>query len=97
MRCEKKWIIMYKQYFQHTVTIIKHCDHNYEVSSCICNPIRIALIWPDNSFEEICKREIRASNYPDVSCIHLLLNDDFPTLLPSQTSFPVQFSFRCFC
>ena len=94
MRCEKKWMIMYQQYFQHTVTIIKHCDHNYEVSWSICNPVRLALIWPDNSFEEICKWEIGASNYLDVSCMHFLLQDDFPTLLPSQASFPVQFCFQ---
>ena len=52
----------------------------------------IFLIWPDNSSEESYKWEIGASNYLDVSSIHLLLQDDFPTLLPSQASLPVQFS-----
>ena len=79
-------------YFQHIVTIIKRCDHNYKVSSYICNPICLALIWPDNSFKEIYKWEIGASNYLDVSCIYLLLQDDFPTVLLSQASLPVQFS-----
>ena len=78
--------------FQHTVTIIKHCDHNYEVSSSICNPICVALMWPDNSFKEIYKWEIGASSYLDVSCIYLLLQEDFPTLPSSQASLPVQFS-----
>ena len=72
--------------------IIKRCDHNYELSSYICNPVRLALIWPDNSFEEICKWEIGVSSYLDVSCIYHLLQDDFPTLLPSQGSLTVQFS-----
>ena len=67
-------------------------DHNYEASPYICNPIRYALIWPDNSLEEICKWEIGASSYLDVSCICLLIQDVFPTLLPSQASLPVQFS-----
>ena len=58
----------------------------------MCNPIRPALIWQDNSFEEIYKWEIGTSNYLDVSCIYLLLQDDFPILLPSQASLPVQFS-----
>ena len=74
------------------ITIINRCDNNYKVSSYIFNSIRLALIWPDNSFEEIYKWEIGASNYLDVSCIYLLLQDDFPTLLPFQASLPVQFS-----
>ena len=58
----------------------------------ICNPICLALMWPDNSFKEIYKWEIGASNYLDVSCIYLLLQEVFPTLPPSQASLPVQFS-----
>ena len=55
-----------------SVAIINRCDHIYEVSSYICNPIRLALIWPDNSFEEIYKWEIGASNYLDLSFIYLI-------------------------
>ena len=81
-------------YFKHTVTIINHCNHNYQISSYICNPFRFALIWPGNSFEEICKWEIGASNYLDISRIYLLLQDDFPTLLPFLSIFasPLFFS-----
>ena len=81
-------------YFKHTVTIINHCDHNYEISSYICNPFRFALIWPGNSFEEIRKWEIGASNYLDISVIYILLQDDFPTLLLSQTSLSAHSSFQ---
>ena len=81
-------------YFKHTVTITTRCDHNYEVSSYICNPFRLALIWPGNSFEEICKWEIGASNYLDISRIYLLLQDDFPNLLPSQVFLPTHASFQ---
>ena len=81
-------------YFKHTITIIKHCDHNYEISLYIFNRFRLALIWPGNCFEEIYKWEIDVSNYLDISRIYLLLWDDFPTLLPSQTSLTVHSSFR---
>ena len=49
-------------YFKHTATIIKHCDHNYEVSSYVCNPFRLALISPGNFSYEIYKWEIGATN-----------------------------------
>ena len=81
-------------YFKHTVTIIKHCDHNYEISSYICNPFRPALIWLGNCFEEIYKLEIGVSNYLDNSRIYLLLSDFFLILLPSQASLPAHASFR---
>ena len=58
IRCEKKWNIMYDS----TLNTQLHCDHNYEVSSYICNPFCLALIWPSNSFKEIYKWEIDASN-----------------------------------
>ena len=57
MWCEKKWIMMYDSTF-NTITIIKRCDHNHEVSSYVCNAFRLALIWQGNSFEEIYKWEI---------------------------------------
>ena len=60
----------------------------------ICNPICLALMWPDNSFKEIYKWEIGASNYLHVSRIYLVLQDDFPTLLPSQVFSPTQSSLQ---
>ena len=80
-------------YFKHTVTVINHCNHNYEISSYICNRFRFALIWAGNCFEEICQWEIGASNYLENSGIYLLLQDDFPTLLPSQASLLAHSSF----
>ena len=81
-------------YFKHTITNTKRWDHSYEVSSYICNPFPLALIRPGNSFEEICKWEIGASNYLDISRIYLLSQDGFPTLLPSQASLPTHASFQ---
>ena len=50
IQCEKKRIIMYYGTL-NAVTTIKHCDHNYEISSYVYNPFCPVLIWPGNFFE----------------------------------------------